>query len=1250
MPARAPLTAQGTDITMKPNGIAVNRLWIAALCAAASGCIAGGGGGGGGGGPFVADSEQSDLVLQIGDGDATGGTGDGTAGAETDGPSTGDSGGTGDGGGQTGDGGGIGDTASQGDTATTDAKDSASGCTKAGDCDDGNPCTNDTCNANKCAYAPVAGCGTQPVPCDAKNACPAGGGVCDNEAHACVPCLVSKDCGAGKVCAGKQCVAAPACKSDVDCKASGKVCNKTAGACVECNQPGDCGTDKACINNQCFAAPPCATSKECDKVCDFQKGVCVDCLSAEDCPAGQTCTPDKLCKPALCTANACGAGQSFFVCKPGGGGYLAGVSCEDGNACTVNSCAPDKGCSTKFNAATCDDGDQCTEGDVCSVGQCVGAKKECDDGNACTNDSCSPKLGCVTGPAFGNCDDGNFCTTGDYCENEKCTGTPKVCDDGNICTKDVCDPKAACQFDTAEGPCDDKNVCTSNDKCVSGVCLGEAKGCDDNNACTDDKCNVAGGGCSYTNNAAACEDGNQCTTGDKCSLGKCYAGVTKNCDDANPCTTDSCLNGACQGLNNTVACNDGDACTLGDACSGGACKAGATPQTCNDSNPCTDDKCDKLVNCQYLANTADCNDSNVCTDADKCANKACVGGAAKTCEDNDACTQNTCDKVAGCKYPADLAKCDDKDLCTTDSCSAPGGACKHDKVPNCCTKQSQCDDADPCTDDICAGNQCVHKGNGKCCAEDGECNDNSACTADSCLLGKCQFTTLPGTPTPAVLGDWEDLGDIQDWVANPNVGVIGWSQSSTAGANTGSGALLFGDPGKLKNASGTVSVSILSPKFTVPAGGKATLSLSWKQDFVGLSSTAYPPLVVYVVAGGKETALNTGYYNTLKKYQPITVDLSPYGGQLAQVKLVGLIYHSAASPASGYGVVVDDVTTSWTCKATTCTADSGCTTASACSQGVCVAGSCAYAFKCCTLATDCNDNNPCTTDSCSGTKCVHSKIAGCCGKDTECNDSNVCTYDTCNVATKTCKFAGVSECCTSNANCNDNEACTIDSCDAGTCKFQNTCCATDKECDDKDNTCTIDKCNLTTKKCEYTGTGVAGCCTPIVWKESFDTPLAGWTISNSGGATKGWQQWATPKNPPGPKSAPGVLYYGDPPLLNFNFGANSGTIKSPKITLPPTATKLTVKAWLYMDTEAGGAGSYDDLYLYPVVDGVQMAAVWTKSTVGFTVGSWIAITGDLTAYKGKSLELLFNFNTKDSIGNSGLGVLIDDLIVERACP
>ena len=54
-------------------------------------------------------------------------------------------------------------------------------------------------------------------------------------------------------------------------------------------------------------------------------------------------------------------------------------------------------------------------------------------------------------------------------------------------------------------------------------------------------------GCVNANNTASCDDGNGCTSGEKCAVGACGGGVAKVCTDANACTTDSCakVSGAC---------------------------------------------------------------------------------------------------------------------------------------------------------------------------------------------------------------------------------------------------------------------------------------------------------------------------------------------------------------------------------------------------------------------------------------------------------------------------------------------------------------------------------------------------------------------------------------------------------------------------------------------------------------------------------------------------------------------------------
>lgn len=113
---------------------------------------------------------------------------------------------------------------------------------------------------------------------------------------------------------------------------------------------------------------------------------------------------------------------------------------------------------------------------------------------------------------------------------------------------------------------------------------------------------------------------------------------------------------------------------------------------------------------------------------------------------------------------------------------------------------------------------------------------------------------------------------------------------------------------------------------------------------------------------------------------------------------------------------------------------------------------------------DCNDNNPCTIDSCT-------PLSGLCSNVPKvCNDNNPCTDDICNGQTGLCQVR--------NKNCNDNIDCTFDRCDttlgctntpvndlcfSGDLCFQPSCdkttgCVlTPKNCNDNDP-CTTDSC------------------------------------------------------------------------------------------------------------------------------------------------------------------------------------------------
>ena len=229
-----------------------------------------------------------------------------------------------------------------------------------------------------------------------------------------------------------------------------------------------------------------------------------------------------------------------------------------------------------------------------------------------------------------------------------------------------------------------------------------------------------------------CDDGN--TLNDDCCSASCqFEPAETACDDGNVCTDNSTCDGAgiCQvtGFNRS-GCDDGSACTTSDQCSNGTC-VGGPALGCDDDNPCTDDSCDPAVGCVHTNNTASCDDGNACTTNDRCSAGSCVGGAAPNCDDGNSCTTDSCSSGPGCQHHVlpDGVACTDGDACTqTDTCHS--GACVG-TAPVVCTALDQCHDAGVCDR---ASGTCSNpdKANGSACS------DGDACTqSDSCQAGVC---------------------------------------------------------------------------------------------------------------------------------------------------------------------------------------------------------------------------------------------------------------------------------------------------------------------------------------------------------------------------------------------------------------------------------------------------------------------------------------------------------------------------------
>ncbi|HSZ83697.1 MAG TPA: hypothetical protein VLA14_15535 [Polyangia bacterium] len=125
-----------------------------------------------------------------------------------------------------------------------------------------------------------------------------------------------------------------------------------------------------------------------------QQGAVLDiCATA---PEGALCDDKNVC-------------TIFDVCKSGvckGSAAPNGTLCTDGNVCTANDSCRAGACvgDPVPDSTACTDGDPCTVGDVCKSGLCVpgSGTLTCDDGIACTMDSCVAGTGCVFTPV-GDC-------------------------------------------------------------------------------------------------------------------------------------------------------------------------------------------------------------------------------------------------------------------------------------------------------------------------------------------------------------------------------------------------------------------------------------------------------------------------------------------------------------------------------------------------------------------------------------------------------------------------------------------------------------------------------------------------------------------------------------------------------------------------------------------------------------------------------------------------------------------------------
>lgn len=132
---------------------------------------------------------------------------------------------------------------------------------------------------------------------------------------------------------------------------------------------------------------------------------------------------------------------------------------------------------------------------------------------------------------------------------------------------------------------------------------------------------------------------------------------------------------------------------------------------------------------------------------------------------------------------------------------------------------------------------------------------------------------------------------------------------------------------------------------------------------------------------------------------------------------------------------------------------------------------------------------------------------------------------------------------------------------------------------------------------------------------------------------------------PGYASPIRALYYGRDATCTYDTGARTtGTATSPAITGIASTTTLRFKHYRKVES---ATGSYD-VTAVAVVVGATATTVWSQSSANASSSAWgDSATISLAAYAGKTIQLRFSFDSKDSYANAFAGWFVDDVIVTR---
>lgn len=875
-----------------------------------------------------------------------------------------------------------------------------------------------------------------------------------------------------------------------------------------CESSADCDdtsplTDDVCISQMCFYIPipnACNDDSDCDKQGACNLGMCmqIDGLDAGRCQYRSN---------SLCCDDA------------------AGISCDDGNPCTVDSCGQDNLCD--FVPVDCSDGDVCTndycdasgacvnevdpfccdthadcpslsQSNECARMDCVGATQDapgrcvpvldsglCDSSDSCILDVCEASEGAQDGSGT--------CATYDTCNDAECTNSP--CEDSDVCTIEICEAGGVCNFVTLPGcctldaHCDDSLGCTV-DRCIENSCQHHTVGdccttdahCDDGLSYTADTCNTASGVCGHTLEEGFCEVSGDCPPDTACTVWSCNAqnvcesaprpGTSANCCDSDAdcsdpnglrdCVTSTCVNNSCRMQAVDVP---------------GVLPCATGPDNCVPDDWCT-------ISAYFFGEDAA---YGVCLSAEFLnEDQFNIPAQGSYLSNNGSLVEiNTFFPYGFIGYVNSEL---DRDIYIR-SVNMPPGTDPLILNGECCIDDTSCDDGDVCTNDECrffaqedlfgftTFRRCFHTLQYQgCCNEDADCDDANACTLDYCDdSNRCRHQDISETECP------QPSEGCAVNVCNPDY------DASTDPASAKC-SLEAGDCPAVGCAVSECVVDEQDPE--------ASVCVDTPIDCDD-SNPCTVDACVY------DEATEVSFCTNTKADVPASIEsglCTPAKCFAAEPDPLLDYPQGTANLLNANTTVVDGAY--WV------TYDRDCSQASACFDGVCDAetGECAITFAC-------ESQDPCVIPHCG------SDIEGndvCVFTAVNCNDGNPCTEDACNSETGMCESVSVGPCpndvvaqelgawsvaqgnCTTVAPvCDDWDKCTTDSLvevtESGfTCNTTSVenCCNTDADCLSSLGTQLLQPWCTTANTCS--STQIAGAC-------SLDNDCTGTNCDISGG-------------------------------------------------------------------------------------------------------------------------------------------------------